>query len=93
MILPCPRVLCYSYDISSDGESDNREEIAFIGRELIPECQFEMLELYHVISSSSLTGGFKHMRDIVIDEALHELDKDKDGYVSLEEYISECWCL
>jgi len=37
MILPYPQVLCYNYDISSDGESDNREEIAFMGRELIPE--------------------------------------------------------
>ncbi|XP_063109169.1 reticulocalbin-3 isoform X2 [Cavia porcellus] len=30
---------------------------------------------------------FPHMRDIVIAETLEDLDKDKDGYVQVEEYI------
>ena len=29
------------------------------------------------------------MRDIVIDETLQDMDKDKDGFVTLEEYISK----
>lgn len=30
------------------------------------------------------------MRNIVIDETLQDMDKDKDGFVTLEEYISKC---
>ena len=30
------------------------------------------------------------MRDIVIDETMYEMDKDKDGYVTLEEYMGVC---
>lgn len=29
------------------------------------------------------------MREIVIDETMQDMDKDKDGYVTLQEYISE----
>ena len=29
------------------------------------------------------------MREIVIDETIHDMDKDRDGYVTLQEYISE----
>ncbi|KAG3256513.1 reticulocalbin 3 [Ictidomys tridecemlineatus] len=32
---------------------------------------------------------FPHMRDIVIAETLEDLDKNKDGYVQVEEYIGE----
>ena len=33
------------------------------------------------------------MKDIVIDEALQDMDKDKDGYVTVDEYISKlCVC-
>lgn len=28
-----------------------------------------------------------HMKDIVVQEALDDMDKDKDGYVTVEEYI------
>lgn len=30
------------------------------------------------------------MREIVIDETMQDMDKDKDGFVTLAEYISEC---
>lgn len=30
------------------------------------------------------------MREVVIDETLQDMDKDKDGFVTLEEYISKC---
>ena len=30
------------------------------------------------------------MREIVIDETMQDMDKDKDGFITLEEYISEC---
>uniref|UniRef100_A0A0L8FHN1 Reticulocalbin-3 n=1 Tax=Octopus bimaculoides TaxID=37653 RepID=A0A0L8FHN1_OCTBM len=33
----------------------------------------------------------EHMRDIVVLETLEDIDKDKDGKVSLEEYISDMW--
>lgn len=29
------------------------------------------------------------MREIVIDETMQDMDKDKDGYITLQEYISE----
>jgi Ca2+-binding EF-hand superfamily protein len=32
-----------------------------------------------------------HMKDIIIDETLEDIDKDKDGKVSLEEYIGDMW--
>lgn len=32
------------------------------------------------------------MREIVIEETMQDMDKDKDGFVTLEEYISECVC-
>ncbi|XP_071954966.1 calumenin-like isoform X2 [Antedon mediterranea] len=32
---------------------------------------------------------FDHMRDVVIDETMDDIDKDNDGYVSLEEYIGD----
>ncbi|KAL3842537.1 hypothetical protein ACJMK2_020538 [Sinanodonta woodiana] len=33
----------------------------------------------------------EHMRDIVVDETIEDIDKDKDGYISLEEYIGDLW--
>ena len=36
------------------------------------------------------TEESKHMREIVIDETMQDMDKDKDGFVTLAEYISEC---
>lgn len=33
------------------------------------------------------------MREIVIEETMQDMDKDKDGFVTLEEYISECVCV
>jgi len=33
----------------------------------------------------------KHMREIVIDETLDDMDKNKDGFVELNEYLSELW--
>lgn len=32
-----------------------------------------------------------HMRDIVIDETMEDMDSNKDGYVTLEEYIEDLW--
>lgn len=29
------------------------------------------------------------MREIVIEETMGDMDKDKDGFVTIEEYISE----
>ncbi|VDI68875.1 calumenin-like isoform X2 [Mytilus galloprovincialis] len=33
----------------------------------------------------------EHMRDIVVQETMEDIDKDKDGYISLEEYIGDMW--
>jgi hypothetical protein len=33
-----------------------------------------------------------HMRDVVISETMQDMDKDKDGFVDKDEYISE-WCV
>lgn len=32
-----------------------------------------------------------HMRDIVIEETMTDMDKNKDGYVELEEYVNDLW--
>lgn len=32
-----------------------------------------------------------HMRDTVIDETLMDMDKNRDGFVELEEYINDLW--
>ncbi|XP_003385607.1 PREDICTED: calumenin-like [Amphimedon queenslandica] len=32
-----------------------------------------------------------HMRDIVIDEAMEDMDKDKDGFIALQEYVDDIW--
>jgi Ca2+-binding EF-hand superfamily protein len=32
-----------------------------------------------------------HMRDIVVQETVEDIDKDKDGFVSLEEYIGDMY--
>nr|CDS20243.1 calumenin [Echinococcus granulosus] len=34
---------------------------------------------------------FEHMRDIVIDETLEDLDSNKDGRIDLEEYTKDMW--
>jgi len=33
----------------------------------------------------------EHMRDIVVVETLEDIDKDKDGFISLQEYIADLW--
>lgn len=33
----------------------------------------------------------EHMRDIVVQETIEDIDKDKDGFISLEEYIGDMW--
>nr|KAG5695437.1 hypothetical protein BaRGS_033562 [Batillaria attramentaria] len=33
----------------------------------------------------------EHMRDIVVMETIEDIDKDKDGFINLEEYISDIW--
>lgn len=33
----------------------------------------------------------KHMRDIIVDETIEDLDKNNDGVLSLEEYITDLW--
>ncbi|XP_033751878.1 calumenin-like isoform X1 [Pecten maximus] len=32
-----------------------------------------------------------HMRDVVVQETIEDIDKDKDGYISLDEYISDVY--
>ncbi|XP_052798594.1 calumenin-like isoform X2 [Mya arenaria] len=33
----------------------------------------------------------EHMKDIVVSETMEDIDKDKDGKISLEEYIGDMW--
>ncbi|XP_067654340.1 calumenin-B-like isoform X4 [Haliotis asinina] len=33
----------------------------------------------------------EHMREIVVHETLEDIDKDKDGFISIEEYIGDMW--
>lgn len=33
----------------------------------------------------------EHMRDVVVEETMEDIDKDKDGQISLEEYIGDMW--
>ncbi|CAG5134394.1 unnamed protein product, partial [Candidula unifasciata] len=33
----------------------------------------------------------EHMRSIVVDETLEDIDKDGDGYISIQEYIDDIW--
>ena len=30
---------------------------------------------------------YDHMKDVVVDETLEDIDKDGDGFVSIEEYL------
>ena len=32
---------------------------------------------------------YDHMKDVVIDETLQDIDKDSDGFVSLDEYLGK----
>ena len=32
---------------------------------------------------------YDHMKDVVVDETLEDIDKDKDGVVSMEEYLGK----
>ena len=34
-----------------------------------------------------------HMRDVVIEETLQDMDRNRDGFVDKEEYISKCVCV
>jgi Ca2+-binding EF-hand superfamily protein len=29
------------------------------------------------------------MKDVVVEETMEDIDKDKDGYISLEEYLGK----
>lgn len=33
------------------------------------------------------------MKDVVISEAMEDMDKDKDGFVTLQEYIGKGFCI
>lgn len=33
----------------------------------------------------------KHMKDIIVDETIEDMDKNKDGLLSLAEYLSDMW--
>ena len=33
----------------------------------------------------------EHMRDIVIDEAFEDMDKDRDGLITVDEYLGKLW--
>ena len=41
---------------------------------------------------------YDHMKDVVVEETLDDIDKDGDGFVSLQEYLGEFrasvekWC-
>ena len=40
---------------------------------------------------------YDHMKDVVIDETLEDIDKDGDGFVSIDEYLGmlyndKCYC-
>jgi len=35
--------------------------------------------------------NFAHMRSIVVNETLEDIDKDKDGFISLDEYLGDLW--
>lgn len=32
-----------------------------------------------------------HMREVVVDEAMWDMDKNKDGFVDFDEYVKELW--
>lgn len=34
---------------------------------------------------------YEHMKDIVVMETMEDIDKDKDGFISEEEYIGDMW--
>jgi hypothetical protein len=36
-----------------------------------------------------LTEEAPHMRDIVLEETMYDMDKNRDGVITLEEYISK----
>ena len=32
---------------------------------------------------------YKHMKDVIVDETVGDMDKDNDGFIAVEEYIGE----
>ena len=51
-----------------------------------------MLGLFSVSVStmSLLTEAFPELRDVHVDEIMADMDRNKDNYVTLEEYVGEC---
>ncbi len=39
----------------------------------------------------SLYQEHAHMQDIVLEETLEDMDKDKDGKLSIQEFIIDIW--
>ena len=37
-----------------------------------------------------LTEAFPELRDVYVDEIMEDMDRNKDGYVTVEEYVGEC---
>ncbi|KAL5503600.1 hypothetical protein EMCRGX_G010573 [Ephydatia muelleri] len=34
---------------------------------------------------------YKHMKDVIVDETVGDMDKDNDGFIAVEEYIGDLW--
>lgn len=34
---------------------------------------------------------YSHMKEVIVDETLSEMDKNKDGFISVDEYLSDLW--
>ena len=42
---------------------------------------------------SPLTEAFPELRNVHVDEIMTDMDRNKDNYVTLEEYVGECVCV
>ena len=42
-----------------------------------------------LVYAFTYTEEAPHMRDIVIEETMYDMDKNRDGKITLEEYISK----